>query len=498
METLQIRKKDLKTWWHIPSDQKEYAISKLSCKFNGEWFRVVEQGGRQRGKYHYSQITIYDDTQGGTAETFSSPIALFLRLEALKYVGFEWGSGGGGVGFQPQIVAPQDGQVIIYDDGVWQNGFLDLQGNRFIQTQDIPPIEDNILTVPFGFVWIINTITYSNLTDWTDTIPFTSSEEMVRTDIIVAIASNTFVRIQGEENDGFPIQPTLPPNSLLVTSIDVYHDSFGEPSIPVLGEQYIAKISEQWFYSQNTGNVIVALPVIINGNRRKIRFQANIGMGTFHIGRLDYGTVGGTPIASIWGGMDVTFQNVGLNDITIKHFDTSLPVLPNTYRILCPQNQDVILKTGESITLSYDNYSGYFNTVSIAKLNEGGGGSTSADQVSYDNTDSGLDATNVQDAIDELSERPVLTNDDNTLIIDENIIRLNVTNVTEEFTANGTDRNFEMTNVYASIENIFINGVRINSSDYTTISEQEIEIEETVTLLSGDVVVIQGTMFIIP
>ena len=34
----------------------------------------------------------------------------------------------------------------------------------------------------------------------------------------------------------------------------------------------------------------------------------------------------------------------------------------------------------------------------------GGGGASSADQVSYDNTDSGLTATNVQDAIDELKD----------------------------------------------------------------------------------------------
>lgn len=102
----------------------------------------------------------------------------------------------------------------------------------------------------------------------------------------------------------------------------------------------------------------------------------------------------------------------------------------------------------------------------------------------------------LSDLEDALSEIPVLTNDDNTLIIDEDIIRLNVTNITEEFTANGTDRNFEMTNVYASIENVFINGVRIKSSDYITISEQEIEIKSGVKLSLGDEVVIQGTMFI--
>lgn len=40
----------------------------------------------------------------------------------------------------------------------------------------------------------------------------------------------------------------------------------------------------------------------------------------------------------------------------------------------------------------------------VRQTTSGGGGASSADQVSYDNTDSGLTATNVQDAIDELKD----------------------------------------------------------------------------------------------
>lgn len=40
----------------------------------------------------------------------------------------------------------------------------------------------------------------------------------------------------------------------------------------------------------------------------------------------------------------------------------------------------------------------------IAKNGGGGGGASSADEVSYDNTASGLNATNVQDAIDEMAQ----------------------------------------------------------------------------------------------
>lgn len=137
----------------------------------------------------------------------------------------------------------------------------------------------------------------------------------------------------------------------------------------------------------------------------------------------------------------------------------------------------------------------YANQQGDIEIEIGGG---TSDDISNESTVTGATVT---EALDELQEQlgalVNLTNDDNTLIIDGNIIRLNVTNITEQFTANGVDRNFEMTNVYTSIENVFINGVRIKSSDYITISEQEIEIKTTVTLLLGDEVVIQGTMFVV-
>ena len=43
----------------------------------------------------------------------------------------------------------------------------------------------------------------------------------------------------------------------------------------------------------------------------------------------------------------------------------------------------------------------------MSEVGQGGGGSASADDVSYDNTASGLSATNVQDAIDEVSNIPL-------------------------------------------------------------------------------------------
>jgi hypothetical protein len=96
MATLQIRKKSAKTWLHIPSDADEFILSKFYCKTDDDIFKIVEESGSSRKEYTFDNITVYDDTAGGTMETFASSQALMIRLEALQYVGFN-----------------EDGEVII-------------------------------------------------------------------------------------------------------------------------------------------------------------------------------------------------------------------------------------------------------------------------------------------------------------------------------------------------------------------------------------------------
>ena len=88
MATLEIRKKSLKTWLHIPSDGSNFILSKFYCKTDANTFKIVEESGSNRREYSYLNITVYDDTDIGTPETFASAQALMLRLEVLKYTGF--------------------------------------------------------------------------------------------------------------------------------------------------------------------------------------------------------------------------------------------------------------------------------------------------------------------------------------------------------------------------------------------------------------------------
>jgi len=88
MATLEIRKKSLKTWLHVPSDASDFILSKFYCKTDASTFKIVEESGSNRREYSYTDITVYDDTDIGTPETFASAQTLMLRLEVLKYTGF--------------------------------------------------------------------------------------------------------------------------------------------------------------------------------------------------------------------------------------------------------------------------------------------------------------------------------------------------------------------------------------------------------------------------
>jgi len=90
MSTLIIRKKSLKTWLHTDSILGDFIISKFYFNADNGNFQVVEQGQSRRVIYDVTDITLYDDTDGGVAETFANITALSLRLEELNYPAFQY------------------------------------------------------------------------------------------------------------------------------------------------------------------------------------------------------------------------------------------------------------------------------------------------------------------------------------------------------------------------------------------------------------------------
>ena len=89
MNNLSIRKKSINTWLHIDSVFGEFIISKFYFNSFFAKFQIVEEGNTRLEQYEIANITLYDDTDGGVAETFTNITELSLRLEELQYPAFD-------------------------------------------------------------------------------------------------------------------------------------------------------------------------------------------------------------------------------------------------------------------------------------------------------------------------------------------------------------------------------------------------------------------------
>jgi hypothetical protein len=89
MSTLTIRKKSLKTWLHTDSILGNFIISKFYFNADNTSFQIVEQGQSKRVIYNINDITLYNEVDGGGAETFTTITELSLRLEELNYTAFQ-------------------------------------------------------------------------------------------------------------------------------------------------------------------------------------------------------------------------------------------------------------------------------------------------------------------------------------------------------------------------------------------------------------------------
>ena len=94
-KSIEIHKKTADIWEHI--DQpigRKFTLSDFYVKSeeNFTGFQIIELGGSQRIPYLISEVTVYDDTDIGTPETFANQVELFQRLHDLKYPAFDYSS----------------------------------------------------------------------------------------------------------------------------------------------------------------------------------------------------------------------------------------------------------------------------------------------------------------------------------------------------------------------------------------------------------------------
>jgi hypothetical protein len=297
MATLQIRKKTNKTWLHVDSELGEFILSKFYFSEDVNKFQIVEQGESKRRIYDIINITVYDDSIGGSAESFTTIAELSIRLEQLLYPAFNNIAGVPASSNDPLATHFKGNYDVITNmptliDGVGQigneyvcttSGIRDFgSGNITLNKKDIfayngatwylkannsQGISDEIIEigdisvlttpnrikidVPPDGSWRINGIIYTE-SSINEILITDASVGMFRKDIIVA-ATTGYSLVQGVESSSNPFSPTVPIDSILVTEVLVFENGIDEITPPITGDLYIEKKEKAQINDISTG-----------------------------------------------------------------------------------------------------------------------------------------------------------------------------------------------------------------------------------------------------
>lgn len=99
MAILEIRKKNTENIWTHTKSGVQIILSKGTFRIGGNYFELTENSGVDQFIEYRTLITdirLYDETSGGSEETFATPLELATRLKALNYPFFNSASGGSG------------------------------------------------------------------------------------------------------------------------------------------------------------------------------------------------------------------------------------------------------------------------------------------------------------------------------------------------------------------------------------------------------------------
>lgn len=133
---------------------------------------------------------------------------------------------------------------IINDNFIYLDGKI--SNKNQIVTYGTFALVGQVLTIHAGWVWLINGQQFTNPVDVDITYPFAASGKQ-RLDRVVFNTSNTFSRIAGPESETNPFAPALLPDTIEFGVNLVTDNSVGDPSSPVIGDNYVEKLESQDF-----------------------------------------------------------------------------------------------------------------------------------------------------------------------------------------------------------------------------------------------------------
>lgn len=213
-----------------------------------------------------------------------------------------------------------------------------------------------------------------------------ASENHYRKDLILGTATGDVIRFEGIESLEGIIDPVQPPDTVYLTHVVVFGDTISEdPEPPSIG--FIKKTN--WIdIIQSGGDTQLSS---LNENIRHFVIKGYSGAG----GVTGLSFRAPTLTSGAYQGQEIIIDNDTEFEIPLLHnFNNTLG------DFTFPNEEDYLLKPRERVIFNVKGSKISFSSSNMAIVDE-----LPADQVSYNNTTSGLDAENAQDAFDELEDK---------------------------------------------------------------------------------------------
>lgn len=130
--------------------------------------------------------------------------------------------------------------------------------NQLLNIGEITVI-GNVITVPSGAIWTYGNVNYTTTSDTSITVTLAATG-MNRKDILVGNTSGNIVHELGDETAGaIVIRPNIPADSILITEFDVSDSNIGDPTPPIVGDQFVEKIEFLDNFLSNSGSISIPL-----------------------------------------------------------------------------------------------------------------------------------------------------------------------------------------------------------------------------------------------
>lgn len=173
-----------------------------------------------------------------------------------------------------------------------------------------------------------------------------------RIDKVVFTSSGTFLKIVGVESELTPQEPTTPVNTIELFTVNVSGLTVEDPSEPIIGNEYVTKVSQGISYSDDEGDIVLSF---FENGKNKYLINSATSVRGFDL----------VPFGNIWEGKSFFIVNMTGGNLTLYHLaDDTIP-------FFFPSGSAMSLL--ERATAEFNYINGQMNYVGV-EFGTGGGG----------------------------------------------------------------------------------------------------------------------------